>query len=248
MMRWSKFKRNSRKGALALGPLACLAVLAGCAIHPLPEDVAPLNTVEIVDHIRCEMYQAVRKQIVLIFRLSGTSEALRVADDIERHPEKSLKEFQVKQHLLKPVYVNRIKAFGTTEIGYGFRFNITEQNAASTDLLFTLPWNAADIFTLRAGGGIDKRRANTRRFFKVENFEELALSFDCLARELNPPNFIYPITGVIGLENVVDDFAKLSTRGARFWRRQGRQELFRAADVHDRDFRLGQSAYPARSD
>lgn len=189
--------------------------ICGCAVHPLPEDVAPLNTVEIVEHIRCEMYEALRHQIVLIFDLSDSPAAHDIARQIEAAPERPLSEFQDQIKLLKPVYQKRITAFAGTTIGYGFRFNITEQDVAKSTLNFGLPWNPLSNFTLNATAGLDKKRANTRRFFKVDTFQDLLLSKECLSKPLNDANLIYPITGKIGLDNVVSDFVKLTTRGAK---------------------------------
>ena len=202
-----------RSGAAILFSLAGL--LSGCAIHPLPEDVARLDTIEIVEHIRCEMYDALRHQVVIGFQLSDSEAAHQVAREIEDHPDRSLKDFLGKVELLKSEYKNRFGAFRGTTIGYGFRFNITEQDVATADLNFGLPWNPLANFGLRTAAGIDKRRANTRRFFKVETFEELLLSNDCLGKTLNEANIVYPITGKIGLRKTVEDFIKLTTRGAK---------------------------------
>lgn len=206
-----RFAFSRRLGALFAVP----AAVAGCAIQPLPENYAPLNTVEIVEHIRCEMYDAMRQQIVLIFDLTGTDAAKAVAREIKDHPERPLQDFQDKVKLLKPDYQRRISAFKATAIGYGFRFNITEQDVAKGEVNFGLPWNPLSNFTLKAATGIDKKRTNTRRFIKVDSFEELLLSKDCLNTALNAQNFVYPITGTIGLANTVDTFFKLATRGAR---------------------------------
>ncbi len=207
-------RRSGRRSGAAVFLLSALA-LSGCAIHPLPEDVARLDTIEIVDHIRCEMYDALRHQVVIGFQLSDSEAAHQVAREIEEHPDRSLKEFLDKVELLKSQYKNRFGAFKGTTIGYGFRFNITEQDVASANLNFGLPWNPLANFALNTSAGIDKRRANTRRFFKVETFEELLLSNDCLGKPLNEANIIYPITGKIGLRKVVEDFIKLTTRGAK---------------------------------
>jgi len=201
--------------AVQAGVVLLSGAVSGCAVHPLPEDVAPLDTVEIVDHIRCEMYGALRHQIVLIFDLSDSPAAHEIARQIEAEPMRPLSEFQPQIKLLKPVYQKRISAFAGTTIGYGFRFNITEQDTAKTNLNFGLPWNPLSNLSLSAAAGIDKKRANTRRFFKVDTFQDLLLSTECLSKPLNEANLVYPITGKIGLENVVSDFVKLTTRGAK---------------------------------
>ena len=43
------------------GAFAALALaLAGCSMHPLPEDVAPASTYDIVQRIRCEVAEGLR--------------------------------------------------------------------------------------------------------------------------------------------------------------------------------------------
>ena len=246
-MRIGTLRHSGCHSSAALFALSCFAV-SGCAIHPLPEDVARLDTIEIVDHIRCEMYDALRHQVVIGFQLSDSGAAHQVAREIESHPDRSLRDFLGKVELLKSDYKNRFGAFRGTTIGYGFRFNITEQDVATADLSFGLPWNPLANFGLKTGAGIDKRRANTRRFFKVETFEELLLSNDCLGKTLNEANIVYPITGKIGLRKVVEDFIKLTTRGAKtFAEFEGRQELLGTGHVRYRNIGIDRSEREARA-
>src|SRR5260370_42701367 len=45
--------------------LAASALMSGCAIHPLPEDVTGVSTYHIVRQIRCEARDAIRKTIIV---------------------------------------------------------------------------------------------------------------------------------------------------------------------------------------
>lgn len=41
--------------------LVSSSVLSACALHPIPEDVVSLSTLQIVEHIRCEVREAIRE-------------------------------------------------------------------------------------------------------------------------------------------------------------------------------------------
>src|ERR1700681_1495348 len=75
----------------------CVAALglAGCAIHPLPEDVTGVDTYHIVRQIRCETREALKKELLLyLYNLAreppaqaGDAIAQRIVRDYENDPE-----------------------------------------------------------------------------------------------------------------------------------------------------------------
>ena len=99
------------------------------------------------------------------------------------------------------------RKFNATAIGYNFEFTITEDNNASGNATFTLPFTDGR-FTLKIGAGEDKQRIGERNFLIVENFEELRQA-DCSVEALSE-HWRYPITGVIGLDEVVSTFVRLA--------------------------------------
>src|SRR6476620_1817296 len=92
----------------ALAIVAC--GLLGCSIHPLPQDVSSVSTVDIVKKIRCEAKE-------------GFEAALEKA---------------ASQGALSTKHVEKIAS--VTTIGFDFRFVMAEDNkAAVTDLTFERP-------------------------------------------------------------------------------------------------------------
>ena len=73
------FIRRPSIWAIAAGAVA----LAGCSLHPLPDDVSTYSTEEIVRNVRCEAKEAVRQRI---------QEALFEAGIAGINPEEVLKD------------------------------------------------------------------------------------------------------------------------------------------------------------
>jgi hypothetical protein len=168
-----------------LVPAALASALAACSMHPLPEDVTRVSTVDIVKSIRCEA-------------LAGL-ESLR-------------KEFTPEERERAGPIVR------ATMIGYDFTFTITEMNgargASGDPSLGFLTFGGASPFTLDLTGKAALTRANLRRFTIIEPLTDLTkeeTQKSCLDRTPQT-NWIYPIGGTIGLEEVVRTYVKLEMR------------------------------------
>lgn len=95
---------------------------------------------------------------------------------------------------------------GTT-IGYDFRFDVTEINDASGgELDFRRP-GANSNFLLDLNASALKKRQNVRTFRVVEDLTEVEKA-DC-SKEAVRANWIYPITGAIGIGEVVRTYVRL---------------------------------------
>jgi hypothetical protein len=94
-------------------------------------------------------------------------------------------------------------------IGYSFRFTITEGDNGSASGLFQFPFSPNGTFSLGVSAGEDKKRKNDRSFDLVEDFAQL-LADRTLICSPEGKNWIYPITGEIGLREVVETYARLS--------------------------------------
>lgn len=149
--------------------------LAGCSIHPLPDNVTPYSTADIAEKIRCEARDAIRRHV-------------RQGD-------------------------------ATVEnggIGYNFSFTITENNNVGAGSKFTLPFSNGR-FILDLGVGEDKQRQSERKFFIADAFSTFGKKDgfrDLRGRPVHCPadgkvNWRYPITGNIGLDEVVKTFVEL---------------------------------------
>jgi hypothetical protein len=157
-----------RQRAVGLwGALALVVGVTGCSIHPLPEDVSRISTVDIVRSIRCEAKNG----------LAGF-EGDQAAHGI----------------------------IAATVIGFDFSFDISESNSATQGVL---------NFE-RGSGGLSKldfdaraylSRGNKRNFQIIEDLADLKKA-KC-SGEAGGANPVYPITGAIGMDEVVRTFIKL---------------------------------------
>src|SRR5262245_4297245 len=150
----------------------CLAggmasALAGCSVHPLPEDVSRASTVDIVRNIRCEAKKG----------LAGF-EGDKAAQDI----------------------------IAATVIGFDFEFHITESNSATNGEL-NFQKHSGGLSKLDFDASASLRRENKRNFQIVEDLRDLKKA-DC-SGAMNRANRVYPITGAIGMDEVVRTFIKL---------------------------------------
>lgn len=101
-----------------------------------------------------------------------------------------------------------------TFIGYDFTFDITESNNANGGLLeFLSPFQSGKL-ALEIKAGADRKRQNTRFFRAIELMADLRVDPD-LVRIDGPcsmperSNFIYPIAGRVGIDEVVTTYSKL---------------------------------------
>ncbi|MDX2204034.1 MAG: hypothetical protein NW223_14885 [Hyphomicrobiaceae bacterium] len=156
---------------------------AGCASHLLPGDAAQVSTVDIVQHIRCEAR-------------AGVEEAIRDAaahgDEKRRHAERIVE---------------------VSAIGYDFNFVMEEGNGANlTELSFEKGY-APDgpKFAIRLNGGWTsptKMRENTRIFRVIDKLSELRRA-KCGGEMEAHSNPVHPITGAIGMAEVVKSYVEL---------------------------------------
>jgi hypothetical protein len=94
-------------------------------------------------------------------------------------------------------------------IAYEFTFDINELNHASGMVTFTQPFLTGGQFTLGAGAGVEGERNAHRNFRVVDMFSDLR-ALDC-SPEMLQKNWVYPMTGDIGVYEVVSTFARLQS-------------------------------------
>lgn len=87
-------------------------------------------------------------------------------------------------------------------IGMDFTFDITENNSTGGgSLTFTKMFGGDSSFTLNPTAMADRSRQNKREFRILESLAEI--SRQTCTRQARQPNLAYPITGRIGLDEVV---------------------------------------------
>lgn len=194
---------------------------AGCAIQPLPRDFSRLPTAEIVNHIRCETQRALNKTIynyLINFRPAPNLDVhvptSRVGHYLKKRAEENINQLTKAEELeliaqLHPLAQKRIDKFRKTEIGYRFMFRITEDNDNGGDMKLSMPFTNGTVSLLLASGK-KKTRLSETVFRTIETFSENINDLDCSNKEIRAPQFVYPITGEIGVEHILQTYVALS--------------------------------------
>jgi hypothetical protein len=204
LVRWLSGRRSVLSRRIPL-TLVAAAALAGCSVHPLPDDVTGIPTEEIVRSARCEMQLGLFDQVKWLLEARG----VRNFD---------IKDLQTKERrnrfLANPprAVVSILEDYGKVGVAYDFDFDITEADDASANLAFQLPWSASKL-DLASGTAIMRIRRGKRTFSAQETFEELMQRDWCEDFVPRERNLRYPIAGSIGLRKVVETFIRLSQQG-----------------------------------
>jgi hypothetical protein len=191
---------------------------AGCSIHPLPEDVTGVTTYEIVRRIRCEAREAVIH--IAITWLTGEPDmdpvsraiGLQFADRSRPIETLSPKLFPAtKRSSGRPSVRAIMELFWATGVAYNFELDMEEKNDFNANTDFLKPLYKGGVFTLGLRAQADRRRENTRIFTITDTFGQLiALPSDECANRIVGENYIYPVTGKVGIEPVIVQFIKLT--------------------------------------
>ncbi|SDJ99814.1 hypothetical protein SAMN05216338_10792 [Bradyrhizobium sp. Rc2d] len=188
---------------------AATAFCAGCAIKPLPQDVTGNDTYRIVEKIRCETRDAIRS-----FILGELDKQDRSLADALRNGTLTFAELNRYRQKLSPEAQTDFDKYDQAAIAYDFTFDITEKNNVSAGADFLRTFSRGPL-TLGVAGSNERQRQNTRNFRVTDSFEELVTKVSdgyCTDREL-APNYVYPITGSIGMVELVGTFLDLNQSG-----------------------------------
>jgi hypothetical protein len=207
--------------------IAAVSLFAGCAIHPLPEDVTGVDTAGIVKQIRCETRNAARNFILRELR--------RLAQDLPGDPgdpiaKRLLADYEVDQELMSTFSPNLFpagrnyaqvrnyfNAVYNASVAYNFDLTMTEVNNLGANANFLGPWAAT--FTLGLTGNANRSRQNERTFTISDELSFLLGALNTPAKSGQRycdghialgPNYIYPIVGRIGVDEMVNTFFQLN--------------------------------------
>jgi hypothetical protein len=158
--------------------------VTGCSIHPLPQDVTPDTTLDIVNKIRCEARDAVEQWA------AGANASAPPSSDL-------------------------INFYMGSGIAFDFELTMSELNESSLGFGFKDDLGNGN-FGLGLGGAHELKRKNKRAFQIVTTFgklrSELSSEF-CRSASAGGENFRYPITGRIGLDELITTFLSLAEHG-----------------------------------
>lgn len=194
-------------------------VTGACAIRPVPEDVTGVPTYTIVRQIRCETRRSIVDSAI------GWLTAEHNEDRVDPASRAIGFEFangrpvhELRPELFKGRVRDIVALFYETGVAYNFELEMTETNNLGTEVNLLKPFNSSK-FTLGIKGAADRHRKNNRTFTITDTFGGLARlpdtycdggsiqeNYNFVARE----NYIYPITGKIGVNHMVQDFINLT--------------------------------------
>ena len=206
-----------------LAASAAAFLLSNCSIHPVPEDVTGVNTYHIARQIRCEAREAAAKFLIRQLRRLGTDHEDQPADPIARRwvenydadPE-SISAF-TPEVFAGPKYEqvrNFYRVIYSTGIAYNFDLTMNEENDIGTTINLLGPW--ARKFTLGVTGDFNRGRSNERSFTVTDMFSNILRNLNTPVRgqrycdgQIAQANYIYPIAGHIGVDELVKTFYEL---------------------------------------
>jgi hypothetical protein len=199
-------------------------MLAGCAIHPLPEDVSGVPTYVIVRQIRCEARDAVIQNAVGWLtdprnQANGDVDPASYAIGLE-FQNKSRPIQQFSPALFKGQVHDIVAVFYNAGVAYTFDLDMSEFDNLDPQVDLLNPFSRGK-FTMGIKGQFDRKRENERLFTVSDSFSGLIHFPDnyCLdpttqTNYVVPANYIYPITGQIGIKHMMQDFIELTLFGA----------------------------------
>jgi hypothetical protein len=93
-------------------------------------------------------------------------------------------------------------------VAYEFTFDVTEGNTAMANATGFVPFLNGGTFSLAGNAGINGTRETNRNFKTVDTFADL-MNARCREGDL-AKDFLYPVSGDVGMEEVVKTFIMLS--------------------------------------
>jgi hypothetical protein len=194
-------------------PVAFGLLLGGCAIHPLPENVTELNSFQIAQQIRCEAREGVIDSVLTYMASEGnaTERSKKLSDYYRQRPDQ-----------IRSLHPRRLEGqmravtafFWNTGIAYNYELVMTETNNLNGGVNLADPFTRGSV-ALGLKGNFDRQRQNTRTFTITDTFGDLIQNVDpqdCDGK-LRGPNYVYPITGKIGIEGMIHAFVYMSLFG-----------------------------------
>ncbi|MCA6123729.1 hypothetical protein J6500_17755 [Bradyrhizobium sp. WSM 1704] len=201
------------KIAFSIAAIALSFFAGGCAIHPLPEDVTGVPTYHIVRRIRCEARAAVIQSAIDGLKNYGASydpEVKRIATEYD-DGTRPIAAFSYKD-FRNPYIRSVVRLFYDTGVAYNFNLEMTENNDIGTDINLLKPFTGSSL-TMGISADFNRQRVNTRTFTITDTFGGLIRNIGvdyCDQQHMVTENYVYPITGRVGVEKMVHDFINMT--------------------------------------
>src|SRR5712691_9867786 len=101
--------------------------LAGCSLYPIPDDVSPFRTEEIVRYGRCEVRNAILAHMVNVGIITTQSTVEEIRSQIEAATKKAKAKKELRLEEKQLLRLTKVA------VVYSFDFNIIENNKTGAD-------------------------------------------------------------------------------------------------------------------
>lgn len=194
-------------GRLRYAPVALYSFLAGCSVHPLPEDFSRSDTFQIVESVRCEARHYLVQQALDTLEKSPDRYTQGVAQRLRSGQLTFLEADALPIAATAKEHLDRFRHAG---LAYEFKFTITELDKAIGNAALKMPFLTGAL-TIALKAGEEKTRTSDRTVKLSDAFGTLVTEREEKCRGYHPggSNWIYPITGEIGLEETIGTFIRL---------------------------------------
>src|SRR5579862_3104037 len=168
-------KRDNFTDSLHLKPrsasLAAALLVAGCAIHPVPEDVTGATTYDIARQIRCETREAAKDRVLTEIRTLAMGSPYQPGDLTAQQLLARYEDDREDIGTFRPALFAgpdyaRVRDYFTmiysTAIAYSFDLTMDEQNNLGTTLDLLGPW--VPKLTLGITADANRERSNEEVF------------------------------------------------------------------------------------
>lgn len=206
---------------------------ASCTTRPVIQNVTRYNSYQIAQKNRCEIREAIANRVFDLLAFYGHND---VAERL-KSGELSFYDFFNSEVNNLSVFAKRIaQRYELAFIAYEYEFDITEENKISAGVDF-LDIITRGQLTLGIDGNNDRKRQNKRNFKAIDNFGEMLSNVDfteqCNEEFQSDPgrNLIYPISGSLGLSEIVDTFLALNQSGNLVGNVKGAEKVPTLADT-----------------
>jgi hypothetical protein len=197
-------------------------LLGGCAIAPVTDDVAHVSASVIARQVRCEARQAVINAL-LGYLADPTNNmnkkklddysyniGVQLRDDYNRDPN-AIRRFDPSQ---VTGFANTLtKLLYDTGIAYYYDLTGLETNNIDPAADFIRPIPLSSLVTLGLTTKFDRQRQNEWTFTITDKFGDLVQKTDesyCANYTVTTANYVYPITGKVGLSKLIKEFTLMS--------------------------------------
>jgi len=187
--------------------------LSACAIYPATENVTGLDPFAIERQIRCESQSALQDKVIRLLladaEFTQNSAAKKLAEDLEENRLLFRRFHTIKFDSIVAPYIDK---YLNAAIAYEFTFDITEDNEADAGIDLIGPITGG-LVKLNAKAGTDRSREGISHFQASDVFGKLIEADLHCGEQPIGPNYLYPITGKIGVANPLKQFIDLNEFG-----------------------------------